>query len=95
MQRKGGAKATKKPADMIQWIIDNSDAKNATNTKFVTKTQMLISVVAIHTTTMTASSAPSSFTPFPLLPCPLSTLSIVFPLPVIQVSELFSRWPKC
>lgn len=44
-----------KASDMIQWIIDNSDEKNGKNTKFVTKTQMLISVVAIHTTTMTAS----------------------------------------
>ena len=40
-------------SDMIQWIIDNSDEKNSKNTAFVTKTQMLISVVAIHTTTMT------------------------------------------
>ena len=42
-----------KVSDMIQWIIDNSDERNGKNTKFVTKTQMLISVVAIHTTTMT------------------------------------------
>ena len=43
-----------KCSDMIQWIIDNSDETNSKDTKFVTKTQMLISVVAIHTTTMTA-----------------------------------------
>lgn len=42
-----------KCSDMIQWIIDNSDETNSKDTKFVTKTQMLISVVAIHTTTMT------------------------------------------
>ncbi len=42
-----------KYSDMIQWIIDNSDEKNGKDTAFVTKTQMLISVVAIHTTTMT------------------------------------------
>ena len=42
-----------KVSDMIQWIVDNSDEENAKSTAFVTKTQMLISVVAIHTTTMT------------------------------------------
>ncbi|KAF2119285.1 cytochrome P450 monooxygenase [Lophiotrema nucula] len=41
--------------DMIQWIIDNSDPKDKGNVDYVTKTQMLISVVAIHTTTMTMS----------------------------------------
>ena len=44
-----------KPSDMIQWIIDNSDGKNGEDTNYVTQTQMLISVVAIHTTTMTVS----------------------------------------
>jgi len=38
---------------MIQWIIDNSDEKNRDDVAYVTKTQMFISVVAIHTTTMT------------------------------------------
>ena len=42
-----------KVSDMIQWIIDNSNEEDAKSTAFVTKTQMLISVVAIHTTTMT------------------------------------------
>lgn len=42
-----------KVSDMIQWIIDNSSEEDAKSTAFVTKTQMLISVVAIHTTTMT------------------------------------------
>jgi len=47
----------KRPSDMIQWIIDNSNEKDAESTKYVTKTQMLISVVAIHTTTMTMAQA--------------------------------------
>lgn len=42
-----------KVSDMIQWIINNSNEEDAKSTAFVTKTQMLISVVAIHTTTMT------------------------------------------
>lgn len=52
---KQGAKT---PSDMIQWIINNSDEGNSKDTAFVTKTQMLISVVAIHTTTMTVRSTP-------------------------------------
>lgn len=54
----------KKPSDMIQWIMDNSDGKNGEDTNYVAQTQMLISVVAIHTTTMTVSD--SRF-PFSLL----------------------------
>ena len=46
----------KTPSDMIQWIINNSGEENSQKTAFVTKTQMLISVVAIHTTTMTVRS---------------------------------------
>ncbi|KAF2871561.1 cytochrome P450 [Massariosphaeria phaeospora] len=42
-----------KPMDMVQWIIDNCDPKDKENVSYVTQTQMLISVVAIHTTTMT------------------------------------------
>lgn len=38
---------------MIQWIVDNSHPRDKGNVDYVTKTQMLISVVAIHTTTMT------------------------------------------
>lgn len=47
----------KKPSDMVQWIVDNSDGDNGFDTDYVTKTQMLISVVAIHTTTMTTAQA--------------------------------------
>lgn len=43
----------KKPSDMIQWIMDNAEGKDGEDTKFVAQTQMLISLVAIHTTTMT------------------------------------------
>lgn len=46
-----------KPSDMVQWIVDNSEVKNSSDTDYVTKTQMLISVVAIHTTTMTTAQA--------------------------------------
>lgn len=45
----------KPPSDMIQWIIDNSNAEDGKNVDHVSKTQMLISVVAIHTTSMTVS----------------------------------------
>ena len=51
----------KKPADMIQWIIDNSDAKNGKSAKYVTQNQMLISVVATHTTATTVSYDPDTF----------------------------------
>lgn len=44
-----------KASDMIQWITDSSDEKNGKNTRFVTKIQVLISVVADHTPTMTVS----------------------------------------
>ncbi|KAH7381517.1 cytochrome P450 [Pyrenochaeta sp. MPI-SDFR-AT-0127] len=47
------ANEKEKPSDMVQWIIDNSDPKDKGNVAYITKTQMLISVVAIHTTTMT------------------------------------------
>ncbi|GAB7356604.1 hypothetical protein MBLNU459_g7330t3 [Dothideomycetes sp. NU459] len=47
----------KRPSDMVQWIVDNSDQEDGSNTHYVTKTQMLISVVAIHTTTMTTAQA--------------------------------------
>ncbi|KAG9606124.1 cytochrome P450, partial [Aureobasidium melanogenum] len=46
-----------KPSDMVQWIVDNSEVNNGSDTDYVTKTQMLISVVAIHTTTMTTAQA--------------------------------------
>ncbi|KAL2350324.1 cytochrome P450 [Cryomyces antarcticus] len=48
---------SKKPSDMIQWIVDNSEGTDGQDTDYVTKTQMLISVVAIHTTTMTTAQA--------------------------------------
>jgi hypothetical protein len=48
---------SKKPSDMVQWIVDNSDGDDGSDTDYVTKTQMLISVVAIHTTTMTMAQA--------------------------------------
>lgn len=38
---------------MIQWIIDNSEPSKKADVAYITKTQMLISMVAIHTTTMT------------------------------------------
>lgn len=52
-QRATNVSEKEKPSDMIQWIIDNSDPKDKNNVSYITKTQMLISVVAIHTTTMT------------------------------------------
>jgi cytochrome P450 len=42
-----------KPQDMIQWIMDNCEPSKRSDTYYITKTQMLISLVAIHTTTMT------------------------------------------
>lgn len=53
--------AFKPPQDMVQWIVDNSDGTLADDVYYVSKTQMLISVVAIHTTSMTVSIRP--FTP--------------------------------
>jgi hypothetical protein len=48
---------SQKPSDMVQWIVDNSEGDDGSDTDYVTKTQMLISVVAIHTTTMTTAQA--------------------------------------
>ncbi|KAF1990339.1 putative cytochrome P450 [Aulographum hederae CBS 113979] len=47
----------KPPLDMVQWITDNSDEENGKDVNYVSKTQMLISVVAIHTTSMTMAQA--------------------------------------
>lgn len=50
-----------KPAqDMVHWIMENSSSENGRDVHYISKTQMLISVVAIHTTSMTVASAPDS-----------------------------------
>lgn len=50
-----GAKPTK-PADMTQWIMDQSSPNNRYNVAHIVETQMMGSVVAIHTTAMAVSS---------------------------------------
>jgi cytochrome P450 len=52
-ERRANPEKYKDHNDMVQWIINNSDPKDKDDVDYVTKTQMLISVVAIHTTTMT------------------------------------------
>ncbi|KAF2260298.1 cytochrome P450 monooxygenase [Lojkania enalia] len=52
-ERQHDANEKAERSDMIQWIIDNSHATDKGNVDYITKTQMLISVVAIHTTSMT------------------------------------------
>ncbi|OCK94106.1 putative cytochrome P450 [Cenococcum geophilum 1.58] len=55
----------KPPSDMIQWIVDNSEENNQEDVNYVSKTQMLISVVAIHTTSMTMAQAIFDLTSHP------------------------------
>jgi cytochrome P450 len=43
----------KPKSDMVQWIMENSSPNDKSNATYITSTQMLISVVAIHTTAMT------------------------------------------
>jgi hypothetical protein len=48
-----------KPDDMLQWLLENSEAQfgNQGCTTLVTLSQLGLSFAAIHTTTMTATNA--------------------------------------
>ncbi|KUJ23226.1 cytochrome P450 [Mollisia scopiformis] len=56
-RRKVAASGTKgpKPADMTQWIMDQSSEKDRYDVAHIVETQMMGSVVAIHTTAMAIS----------------------------------------
>ena len=46
-----------KPDDMLQWLIDDQVAQGQTDAKALAKMQLGISFAAIHTTTLTTTSA--------------------------------------